>query len=374
MRLRPARRRVNEGTRTFHEISAGGPVIQVTDATVRYELGSLSIKRDNTFRAVDEVSLSVARGRSCGVVGESGCGKSSLARSIMGLAPLSSGTISIGEREKVRGERERTSRRIARSVQMVFQDPFSSLNPRQSVMAAVGEPLVIHRRGARGEIGDRVVDLLERVGLSSEYASYYPHQLSGGQRQRVSIARALAVEPPLLVCDEPTSALDVSIQAQVVEVFQHLQREEDVTYLFITHDLALLPQLTEVVAVMYLGRIVEYGPVRDVLLRPQHPYTNSLVSAAPVLGERRSERSAPVIRGDAVADDVEGGCIFRRRCWLHAQLGENEARRCREETPMTVIGDLAGERAAACHFPDRVPGAHLPEATVAVRSPERHAE
>jgi oligopeptide/dipeptide ABC transporter ATP-binding protein len=365
-------RRTSAGVRSFHRITQGGKVLDVREASVTYTTRSFSVKRTSAFTAVDRVSLEVVGGRSVGVVGESGCGKTSLARSIVNLAPLSGGEISIGERARTNGWHGSTAKRVARSVQMVFQDPFSSLDPRQKVSDAIGEPLVIHSRAARSELRDRVADLLERVGLAEAHASQYPHQLSGGQRQRVCIARSLAVEPSLLVCDEPTSALDVSIQAQVVEVFQHLKNDDGLTYLFITHDLALLPQLTELVAVMYLGRVVEAGPVRDVLHDPRHPYTSSLVAAAPILGHARAGTSGAIIAGDAVADDSAEGCPFRQRCWLHRRLGPAETARCVTETPEQIAMRPAAPRAAACHFAHYVPDARsaavVPSTPVAVRS------
>ena len=367
--------RTADGTHSFHEITPGGTVLDVVNATVTYKARSLGLQRNIAATAVDQVSVEVKSGRSLGVVGESGCGKSSLARSIFRLAPLTGGEISIGERPGTDATRVRTAKRIARSVQMVFQDPFSSLNPRMTIMDFVGEPLLVHGHQNRSDRRDRVIALLERVGLSRAHAAHYPHQLSGGQRQRVGIARSLAVEPSLLVCDEPTSALDVSIQAQVVEVFQHLQREANLTYFFITHDLALLPQLTEVVAVMYLGRIVEAGPVMEVLHDPRHPYTNSLVASLPTLGRTRSRTRRTVIRGDAAANESETGCILRKRCWLHTQLDSSEAQRCVEESPeqVTVTGSPDTPRAAACHYASYVPAARSsdPETTTPVSAPHR---
>ncbi|MGY6500699.1 MAG: oligopeptide/dipeptide ABC transporter ATP-binding protein [Acidimicrobiales bacterium] len=323
----------------------GEPLLAVDGATVEYP--GARMRRGGAVRAVDQVSLTVRAGSSVGLVGESGCGKTSLGRSIVGLAPLSEGTITVAERDH--GYSSRYGGRLSRSVQMVFQDPFASLDPRQTIGSAIAEPMVVHRMGTAEERKATVAGLLERVGLSASMASSYPHQLSGGQRQRVCIARALAVRPLLLVCDEPTSALDVSIQAQVVELLQELQRDEGVTYLFITHDLALLPQLVDRVAVMYLGRMVETGPVDDVLGAPHHPYTTALVAAAPVLGERRGDRISTMLTGEALLDDEpDTGCAFRPRCWRYRDLDDTDRAVCRAEVPelVTVPGT---DHQAACH-------------------------
>ena len=325
-------------------------VLRLTDVRVYYAERAIRVGTKGEVRAVEGASLTLGLRRSVGLVGESGCGKSSLGRSIIGLAPLTSGEITVGERaEAARSPSRRLSRRLSRSVQIVFQDPYSSLNPRQSVGSIVAEPMHIHRIGDSRHRSGRVERLLEQVGLPASFAKRYPHELSGGQRQRVCVARALAVEPLILICDEPTSALDVSIQAQVVDLLKDLQEQTDLTYLFITHDLALLPQLTSSVAVMYVGRLVETGAVDEVLRRPRHPYTVSLLSAAPVLGRRREQEISRIAKGDLPIDQVDRGCPFRSRCWLYRELDADAQSRCEEETP--TLGGTAGsgDRRAACH-------------------------
>lgn len=342
---------------TFHPLADEAPLIRLDEAVVEYRTQGRG--RPNV-RAVDGVTLEVTAGHSVGLVGESGCGKTSLGRAILGLAPVSSGTISIGERPGA--ATATTARRLAQSVQMVFQDPYASLDPRQTIGSAIAEPMVVHKIGDAAERAGRVAALLERVGLGAALMTAYPHQLSGGQRQRVCIARALAVAPLLLVCDEPTSALDVSIQAQVIELLRELQRSEDLTYLFITHDLALLPQFVSDVAVMYLGRIVEIGPVGSILTDANHPYTRSLLEAVPVLGRRRTSSEKLVLTGEAISEDIEAaGCSFRPRCWLYRELSTEEQRRCLSEPPALSAqstpsrprsnGDVAAsqDHAVACH-------------------------
>ena len=294
---------VSGGSRTFHAPRDDGVLIELNDVVVSYSRGALALRQHIALPAVGGVSLSVKVRESVGLVGESGSGKTSLGRSIMRLAPLTSGQISVVE--PYTGDAAgsgRTARRLARSVQIIFQDPYSSLDPRHSVERIINDAMRVHRLAPRFERSELTADLLERVGLAAAFAKRYPHELSGGQRQRVCIARALAVQPQLIICDEPTSALDVSIQAQVIELLQDLQEREDLTFLFITHDLALLPQLVSNVAVMYLGRLVEVGPTRAVLDSPRHPYTVSLVSAAPVLGQRRVRSTSRLLKPDDAAD------------------------------------------------------------------------
>jgi peptide/nickel transport system ATP-binding protein len=344
--------------RLFHPVGDGTSLVELDQVVVSYSSSGVSVRRANARRAVDRVSLSLKLRHSVGLVGESGSGKSSLGRSIMGLAPLTSGTISVVDHHDEAARRSRRmAHRLARSVQIVFQDPYSSLDPRQSVGKIVDEAIRVHHLGGSAlDRGDAVSTLLERVGLPAAYAARYPHELSGGQRQRVSIARALAVKPKVLILDEPTSALDVSIQAQVIQLLQQLEDEEDLTYLFITHDLALLPQLVSTVAVMNLGRLVEVGPTRAVLDRPRHPYTVSLLSAAPVLGRRRTAGANLLVNAEDVDDDSRG-CSFRSRCWLHRQLSSTEMQRCMNEEPELVSHVSDGEQRVACHFSANTTGA-----------------
>ena len=350
---------VSGGHRTFHAPRDDGVLLELNDVVVSYARGALTLRQQAALPAVDGVSLSVKVRESVGLVGESGSGKTSLGRSIMRLAPLTSGQISVVQPDTGgAGDPRRTARRLARSVQIIFQDPYSSLDPRQSVERIISEAMRVHRLGRRSERSDVTVSLLERVGLPAAFAKRYPHELSGGQRQRVCIARALAVQPQVIICDEPTSALDVSIQAQVIELLQDLHEQEDLTFLFITHDLALLPQLVSSVAVMYLGKLVEVGPTRAVLDSPRHPYTVSLVAAAPVLGQRRVRSTSRLLKHDDAADDAADGatvgCSFRPRCWLYPTLDAEQARLCEEEAPTLGPTPVEVGRRAACHFEDLI--------------------
>ena len=344
----------------FHAPRDDGVLLDLSDVVVSYARGALALRQHDALPAVDGVSMSVRVRESVGLVGESGSGKTSLGRSIMRLAPLTSGRISVVEPDTGDdGGSGRVARRLARSVQIIFQDPYSSLDPRHSVERIVNDAMRVHQLARRSERSEVTAHLLERVGLPAAFARRYPHELSGGQRQRVCIARALAVQPRVIICDEPTSALDVSIQAQVIELLQDLQEQEDLTFLFITHDLALLPQLVSNVAVMYLGRLVEVGPTRAVLDNPRHPYTVSLVSAAPVLGQRRVRSTSRLLKPDDAADGATTGCSFRPRCWLYPTLEGDQARRCEEDSPeldgtpveVGAAPTPAGPR-AACHFQD----------------------
>ena len=347
------------GRRTFHAPRDDGVLLDLRDVVVSYSRGALALRQHDAVPAVGGVSMSVKVRESVGLVGESGSGKTSLGRSVMRLAPLTSGRISVVEPEAAAEGSGRVARRLARSVQIIFQDPYSSLDPRHSAERIIGDAMRVHRLAQRSQRPALVSDLLERVGLPAAFARRYPHELSGGQRQRVCIARALAVRPRVIICDEPTSALDVSIQAQVIELLQDLQETEDLTFLFITHDLALLPQLVSSVAVMYLGRLVEVGPTSTLLNNPRHPYTVSLVSAAPVLGQRRVRSTSRLFKPDDAAHGAAEGCSFRPRCWLYPTLDGDQATRCEQDppalegTPVAISSNpaAAGQR-VACHFDD----------------------
>jgi oligopeptide/dipeptide ABC transporter ATP-binding protein len=266
-----------------------------------------------TVRALDGVSFDVARGETLGVVGESGCGKTTLGRTILRLTEPTAGEIRF-DGVDIRSLKGRELRSMRRRMQMIFQDPYSSLNPRMTIGTTVKEGLLIHRIARGAQADQRVRQLLEEVGLRGDYAAQYPHEFSGGQRQRVGIARALAVEPSFIVCDEPVSALDVSVQAQVINLLRDLQRSHELTYLFIAHDLAVIRHMATRVAVMYLGRIVEFANVEDLYREPTMPYTQALLSAIPV-PDPKTKRQRIVLAGEVPSPaNPPSGCVFHPRC------------------------------------------------------------
>ena len=307
------------------------------------------------LRAVDGVSFSIARGETLGLVGESGCGKSTVARLIVGLHRLTRGTIEFGGTVVAgAGVADSAVRRVARrGMQMIFQDPYASLNPRWRVADVVAEPIVaLAPETPKAEVAARVVGLLSQVGLDPADAVKYPHQFSGGQRQRVSIARALSTQPRFLICDEPTSALDVSVQAQVLNLMRDLQRRLGLTYLFISHNLAVVHHIADRVGVMYLGRIVELAPTHHLFSSPLHPYTRMLLAAVPDLAMTGHARTA--VAGEVPNPlDPPAGCAFHPRC-PHADA------RCRREVPL--LKGARGGGVVACHAVDenRLPPASLP--------------
>ncbi len=295
-------------------------------------------------KAVDGVSLELRKGETLGVVGESGCGKSTLARVLMGLIPATSGSVKLHGEELV-GMSQKRLRAVRRNVQIIFQDPYTSLDPRMSVGKIVGEPFEIHPDVApKGSRRQKVMELLEVVGLNPEHINRYPHQFSGGQRQRIGIARALALRPSVIICDEPVSALDVSVQAQVVNLLSDLQKELDLSYVFVAHDLSVVRHISDRVAVMYLGKLAEIGNEHEIYERPMHPYTQALLSAVPVPDPTlRGKREQIMLEGDLPSPaNPPSGCRFRTRCWKAQDI-------CAEEVPLLVPHGATGQL-AACHF------------------------
>jgi oligopeptide transport system ATP-binding protein len=294
-----------------------------------------------TLHAVDGVSFEIAAGETLGLVGESGCGKSTTGRCILRLIEPTTGEVQFNGQVVTQLEAQ-ALQAIRRDMQIIFQDPFASLNPRMSVREIIGEPLIIHKLTHNpSDFEDHIVHLLEKVGLNADHMRRFPHEFSGGQRQRVGIARALAVSPKLIVCDEPVSALDVSIQAQVINLLSDLQQDLGLTYLFIAHDLSVVEHISDRIAVMYLGRIVEIAPARALYLQPKHPYTEALLSAVPI-PEPQVKRKRIVLKGD-VPNPVNrpSGCHFHTRC-------PRAEARCKVESP--VLRHLGGSHWAACHL------------------------
>ncbi len=324
--------------------TTGTPLLEVTDLVKHFPVKSSGVIRRTIgqVQAVDGVSFSIHKGQSMGLVGESGCGKTTTGRVITRLYDPTSGSM------KFEGDELATLSRKAmmpyrREIQLIFQDPYSSLNPRHTVGTIVGAPMVIHKTMPKAKILPRVQELLETVGLNPEHYNRYPSEFSGGQRQRIGIARSLALNPKLIVADEPVSALDVSIQAQVVNLLQDLQRQLDIAFLFIAHDLAIVRHFCPEIAVMYLGKIIEKGSRDSIYLTPHHPYTQALLSAAPdvkqaAIGGRR-ERIR--LEGDVPSPiNPPSGCRFRTRCWKAQDIC------AKEEPPLIQIGG----RDVACHF------------------------
>ena len=306
--------------------------------------GVLFKKTIGQVKAVDGVSFELRRGETLGVVGESGCGKSTLARLLMRLETPTAGRVTLEGRDLLRAGGA-DLRRLRRNMQMVMQDPYTSLNPRMTVGDIVGEPFEIHPEVApKRSRRQRVQELLDVVGLNPEHVNRYPHQFSGGQRQRIGIARALALRPEIIVCDEPVSALDVSIQAQVINLLEQLQDEFGLSYIFIAHDLSVVRHISDRVAVMYLGRIVEIGTEEQIYERATHPYTQALLSAVPVPDPEARDRQTIIRLSGDVPSPAEppSGCHFRTRCWKAEEV-------CAVQDPQTVPR-AADPHPSACHF------------------------
>jgi oligopeptide/dipeptide ABC transporter ATP-binding protein len=331
-------------------------LLEVSDLRVWFPVRAGVIRRRVGWaKAVDGLTFNVARGETVALVGESGAGKTTTGRAVARIQPVTSGSIRF-KGESLTQLKRSELRRQRRHFQMIFQDPFGSLNPRQTVADILSEPLAVHGLASRDMRPARVRELLALVGLDSGHGDRYPSEFSGGQRQRIGIARAIAVEPELIICDEPVSSLDVSIQAQIVNLLARLRRELGVAYLFIAHDLALVRHIADRVAVMYLGRIVEIGSVDRLYDNPTHPYTVALLSAALIVAPRAPRRPRLILSGEIPGPDrPPSGCHFHPRCWLRRRLGNPEI--CEQVDP--VLRAAAGSEGVACHFAEETRGAQI---------------
>jgi oligopeptide transport system ATP-binding protein len=348
-------------------------LVAVKDLKVHFPIRTGIFKTTKgTVKAVDGVTFEVHRGETLGLVGESGCGKSTIGRAMIRLREATAGSVEFDGVDLLSLKPD-ALRKMRRRMQIIFQDPYGSLDPRMTVGSIVSEPIETHHLAQGAAKNERVAELLRLVGLDPNYVKRYPHEFSGGQRQRIGVARALAVEPEFIVCDEPISALDVSIQAQVLNLLTDLRASLGLTYLFIAHDLSVVKHISDRVAVMYLGKIVEIGPPDQLYAAPGHPYTRALLSAVPVpdpVSERKRKRV--ILKGDVPSPvNPPPGCRFHTRCWLYERLGQPE--NCRTIDPPLAV--LDGEHKAACHYSHEalktnVGIAHLEETLVRRGTPD----
>ncbi len=324
------------------------PLVELDDLRVWFPIksGIVLDRHVGDVKAVDGVSFEISRGETLGLVGESGCGKSTVGRAMLRLYRPTGGRV-VFDGQDITRLSDNALQPLRRRMQMVFQDPFASLNPRHSVGRMIGEPLRVHGIASGAEAGKRMREILEVVGLPADAAGRYPHEFSGGQRQRIGLARALALNPELVVCDEPVSALDVSIQAQIVNLMEELQAELGLTYLFIAHDLAVVRHISDRIAVMYLGKVVEVAPADDLYENPLHPYTIALLSAIPI-PDPVVERTREVIH---IAGDIPSPANPPSGCRFHTRCPFVQATRCRDEEPL--LRELAGHT-VACHFAEEI--------------------
>jgi oligopeptide/dipeptide ABC transporter ATP-binding protein len=313
-------------------------LVEVRDLRKYFTQGSVFGKA--VVKAVDGVNLTVQEGSTLGLVGESGCGKTTVGRTILRLIEPTAGKIMFDGRD-ISSADNREMKKLRSAMQIVFQDPFSSLNPRMTVEKIVSEPLTTHTSLRGADLRDRVSHLVEIVGLQVEHLKRYPHEFSGGQRQRIAIARAIALNPRFLILDEPTSSLDVSVQAQIINLLRELQSTYHMTYLFISHNLNVVHHVSNRISVMYLGKIVEEGPVTGVFENPKHPYTQGLISAIPVVQPRRTKKEIMILGDVPSPAHPPSGCRFHPRCPIAADL-------CKEKEPL--LKEIEGDRSAACHF------------------------
>lgn len=332
-------------------VSTGEPLLEVTDLVKHFPIrsGVVLDREVGRVRAVDGVSLTLREGETLGLVGESGCGKSTLCRAILQLTAPTSGSVRFAGEELV-GRSRRSLRPVRRQIQMIFQDPFASLNPRRRIGQIIGDPIELHGLARGADVKRRVQELLDRVGLQAEHYNRFPHEFSGGQRQRIGIARALALKPKLIIADEPVSALDVSVQAQIVNLLEDLQDEFGLSYLFVAHDLGVVRHVSDRVAVMYLGKIVESAAADELYRAPVHPYSTALLSAVPIPDPRRNAaRERIVLDGDVPSpSDPPPGCRFHTRCLYATDV-------CRVDEPALI--DHRPGHLAACHHPRNVDAA-----------------
>jgi oligopeptide/dipeptide ABC transporter ATP-binding protein len=336
------------------------PLLDVEALAVHFPV-RMSFRQHRALKAVDGVSLQVRPGECLGLVGESGCGKSTLALAIMGLVAPTAGRIRLAGHE-IGTERAADRMTLARAVQMVFQDPYASLNPRQTVRRMLADPLRLHGIVNGSEVDDRVAAMLAKVGLRPEHADRYPHEFSGGQRQRIGIARALAMNPRLIVLDEPVSALDVSIQAQIINLLEELQDGLGLTYLFVAHDLSVVRHVSDRIAVMYLGKIMELSPGAELYDKPIHPYTEALLSAIPIPDPRENRRRQRIVVSGEPPNPINPppGCVFHTRCPRATEV-------CRTVVP--PLTEYPNGHLAACHHPLNVTQEEIDGSTISSDSP-----
>ena len=345
-------------------MAKGDPILEV-EHLVKYFPIKSGIFFDRTVasvKAVDDVSLTLHEGETLGLVGESGCGKSTLCRTIIQLLDPTSGSVKYRGKEIIGLSRKKLEP-IRREIQMIFQDPYASLNPHKRVGQIIGDPLQLHGLASGTQLRREVQQLMDRVGLQPEHYNRYPHEFSGGQRQRIGIARALALRPKLIIADEPVSALDVSIQAQIINLLEDLQDEFNLSYIFVAHDLGVVRHVSDRIAVMYLGKIVERSPAEVLYDRPIHPYSVALLSAVPIPDPKaNAERKPIVLEGDVPSPvDPPSACRFHTRCPWASEI-------CSEDEP--PLADYGSGQAAACHHPQNVDARQIKATEVAADSPE----
>jgi peptide/nickel transport system ATP-binding protein len=336
------------------DVAKGEVILEVEDLTKHFPMRTQGIIRRpaDPVKAVDGISFALRKGETLGLVGESGCGKSTAGRTLLQLVEPTAGKITYQGRD-ITGTRGKELQRLRTEMQMVFQDPYGSLNPRQTVGSIIGAPFQIQRITPEGGSRRTVQDLMDRVGLNPEHYNRYPHEFSGGQRQRIGIARAIALHPKVIVCDEPVSALDVSIQAQVINILEELQDEFDLTYVFVAHDLSIVRHISDRVAVMYLGKIMELADRDEIYASPLHPYTQALLSAVPLPDPRAEhKRERILLTGDLPSPiNPPAGCVFHTRCPRYREeLTDSQRTRCTTEVPLPVARSGGSDHRVACHF------------------------